>query len=107
PLDLRRPIEKGGEIQILTYRDDEGIDILRHSSAHLLAQAIKRLYGEVRFGVGPVIEEGFYYDIDMEHKLTPEDLPKIEKEMKKIIDENLEIKRVEVSRAEAKKRFEE
>ncbi|MCF3942560.1 threonine--tRNA ligase [Oceanobacillus alkalisoli] len=107
PWDLRRPIEDGGEIQILTYRDDEGIDILRHSTAHLLAQAIKRLYGDVKFGVGPVIEEGFYYDMDMEHALTPEDLPKIEKEMQRIVDENLEIKRVEVSRAEAKKRFAE
>ncbi len=105
--DLRRPIEKDGEIQILTYKDKEGIDILRHSTAHLLAQAVKRLYGDVRFGVGPVIEEGFYYDIDMEHTLTPEDLPKIEKEMKRIVDENLEIKRVEVSREEARKRFEE
>lgn len=107
PWDLRRPIENGGEIQIITYRDDEGIDILRHSTAHLLAQAIKRLYGDVKFGVGPVIEEGFYYDIDMEHALTPEDLPKIEKEMQRIVDENLEVKRIEVSREEAKKRFAE
>lgn len=103
--DLRRPLEKGGHIQIITYRDDEGIDILRHSTAHLLAQAVKRLFGKARFGVGPVIEEGFYYDIDMEHTLTPDDLPKIEKEMKRIVDENLEIKRVEVTREEAKERF--
>jgi threonyl-tRNA synthetase len=105
--DLRRPIEKAGKIEILTLRDQEGIDILRHSTAHLLAQAVKRLYDDVQFGVGPVIEEGFYYDIDMDHVLTPEDLVKIEKEMKRIVDENLEIRRVEVSREEAIERFKE
>ncbi|GEN85589.1 threonine--tRNA ligase [Oceanobacillus sojae] len=106
-LDLRRELPKGGKIEIITYRDQEGLEIARHSTAHLLAQAVKRLYSNVQLGVGPVIEEGFYYDIDMEHSLTPEDLPKIEKEMKRIVDENLEIKRVEVSRDEAKARFAE
>ncbi|MFC0300567.1 threonine--tRNA ligase [Virgibacillus soli] len=105
--DLRQPLQKGGKIAIITYRDQEGIDIMRHSTAHLMAQAIRRLYKEVHFGVGPVIDEGFYYDIDMEHKITPEDLPKIEKEMKRIVDENLEIERIEVSRDEAKKMFAE
>lgn len=107
PVDLRRPLPKGGKIEIITYRDQEGLEIARHSTAHLLAQAVKRLYPNVQLGVGPVIEEGFYYDIDMEHTLTPEDLPKIEKEMKRIVDENLEITRVEVSRNEAKARFAE
>ncbi|MCT1903438.1 threonine--tRNA ligase [Oceanobacillus sojae] len=106
-LDLRRELPKGGKIEIITYRDQEGLEIARHSTAHLLAQAVKRLYSNVQLGVGPVIEEGFYYDIDMEHSLTPEDLPKIEKEMKRIVDENLEIKRVEVYRDEAKARFAE
>lgn len=106
PVDLRRPLSKGGKIEIITYRNQEGVEIARHSTAHLLAQAVKRLYPNVQLGVGPVIEEGFYYDIDMEDSLTPEDLSKIEKEMKRIIDENLEIKRVEVSRDEAKARFE-
>ncbi|RLL47905.1 threonine--tRNA ligase [Oceanobacillus piezotolerans] len=105
--DLRRPLERGGAIEILTYKNSEAIDIMRHSTAHLMAQAIKRLYKDAKFGVGPVIEEGFYYDIDMEHNITPEDLPKIEKEMKRIVDENLEIKRIEVSREEAKARFKE
>ncbi|HLQ97145.1 MAG TPA: threonine--tRNA ligase [Candidatus Dormibacteraeota bacterium] len=100
-VDLRRELPHGGKIEIVTYRDEEGIEVMRHSTAHLMAQAIKRLYKEVKFGVGPVIEEGFYYDMEMEHKLTPEDLPKIEKEMQRIIDENLEIKRKEVSRQEA------
>src|SRR5699024_11744265 len=102
--DLKRPLEHGGKLEILTYRDEDGLEVARHSTAHLMAQAIKRLYKEVQFGVGPVIEEGFYYDMDMEHKLTPDDLPKIEKEMKRIVDENLEIERIEVTREEAKER---
>ena len=106
-VDLKRELNDGGKMEIITYKNKEGIEVMRHSTAHLLAQAIKRLYKNVQFGVGPVIEEGFYYDIDMEESLTPEDLPKIEKEMKRIIDENLEIKRVEVSRNEAKERFQE
>ncbi|HLR41208.1 MAG TPA: threonine--tRNA ligase [Virgibacillus sp.] len=106
-VDLRRSLSNGGEIEIITYKNQEGIDIMRHSTAHLMAQAIKRLYKDVKFGVGPVIEEGFYYDMEMEHALTPEDLPKIEKEMKRIIDENLEIERIEVSREEAKTMFKE
>lgn len=106
-LDLRRPLEDGGDLEIITYKDKEGIDIMRHSTAHTLAQAIKRLYKNVKFGVGPVIEEGFYYDIDMEESITPEDLPKIEKEMQRIIDENLDIVRTEVSREKAKEMFNE
>ena len=106
-VDLRTPLQEGGKIEIITYKTQDGIDIMRHSTAHLMAQAIQRLYKNVKFGVGPVIEEGFYYDIDMEESLTPEDLPKIEKEMQRIIDENLEIVREEVSREEAKKMFEE
>ncbi|MCZ0704457.1 threonyl-tRNA synthetase [Natronobacillus azotifigens] len=105
--DLRTPLPVDGEIAIITNKQSEGIEIIRHSTAHVMAQAIKRLYGEVKLGVGPTIEDGFYYDIDMDHSLTPEDLPKIEKEMKRIIDENLEINRVEVSREEADKRFRE
>ncbi|HEX6594600.1 MAG TPA: threonine--tRNA ligase [Bacillota bacterium] len=106
-VDLRHPLMSGGTIEILTYKHKEGIDIMRHSTAHLMAQAIKRLYKDAKFGVGPVIEEGFYYDIDMEHSLTPEDLATIEKEMQRIIDENLEIERIEVSREEAKEMFRE
>src|SRR5699024_6224698 len=67
--DLTRPIEIDGTIAILTYRDAEGIDIMRHSAAHTMAQAIKRLYKDVQFGVGPTIEDGFYYDIDMDKSL--------------------------------------
>ncbi|MCA1025225.1 threonine--tRNA ligase [Cytobacillus kochii] len=105
--DLRRPIEEDAAVEIITQGSDEALEIMRHSSAHLMAQAIKRLYKNVKLGVGPVIESGFYYDIDMEESLTPEDLPKIEKEMKKIINENIEIVRKEVSRDEALKIYEE
>ncbi|MGE6628931.1 threonine--tRNA ligase [Bacillus sp. NPDC077027] len=109
-IDLRTPLLEDGEIEIITDKSEEALDMMRHSTAHLLAQAVKRIYGkehQVQFGVGPVIENGFYYDIDLDVAITPEDLPKIEKEMKKIINANLPIERVEVSREEAKKRFEE
>ncbi|MCM3122672.1 MULTISPECIES: threonine--tRNA ligase [unclassified Mesobacillus] len=107
PYDFRRPIEEDASIEIITPEHPEALEILRHSTAHLMAQAVKRLYKDVNLGVGPVIEGGFYYDIDMEHSLSPEDLPEIEKEMKKIINENIEIVRKEVSREEAVKFFKE
>ena len=105
--DLTRPINVDGSISIITYRDSEGIEIMRHSAAHTMAQAIKRLYKDVKFGVGPTISEGFYYDIDMDLSLTPEDLKDIEREMKRIIDANLPIERIEVSRDEAIQMFTE
>ncbi|KZM57079.1 threonine--tRNA ligase [Geobacillus stearothermophilus] len=106
-VDLRTPLHEDGELVIITQDMPEALDILRHSTAHLMAQAIKRMYGNVKLGVGPVIENGFYYDIDMEHKLTPDDLPKIEAEMRNIVKENLDIVRKEVSREEAIRRYEE
>lgn len=106
-IDLRTPIEENGEIQILTDKDPETLQIMRHSTAHLMAQALKRLYKNVKLGVGPAIENGFYYDIDMEESISPEDLPVIEKEMKKIVNENLEIVRKVVSREEAIQMFKE
>ncbi|WP_077619030.1 threonine--tRNA ligase [Bacillus sinesaloumensis] len=106
-IDLRTEIHEDGEIAIITQDTDAALNIMRHSTAHLMAQAIKRLYKDVKLGVGPVIENGFYYDIDMEKSLTPEDLPAIEKEMKKIVNENIDIHRVEVSRDEAIRRYEE
>ncbi|MCY9402080.1 threonine--tRNA ligase [Bacillus haynesii] len=106
-IDLRAPILEDGAIEIITEGSEEALEIMRHSTAHLMAQAIKRLYKNVKLGVGPVIENGFYYDVDLEEALTPEDLPKIEKEMKKIVGENLPIVRKEVSREEARARFAE
>jgi threonyl-tRNA synthetase len=105
--DLRRPILEDGAIEIVTPEQPEALEVLRHSSAHLMAQALKRLYPKVKLGVGPVIEGGFYYDVDVEESITPEDLPRIEKEMSKIINENIEIVRKEVSREEAVELFTE
>ncbi|MDA2299276.1 threonine--tRNA ligase [Bacillus cereus] len=105
--DLRRKIEENAEVEIITIDSNEGVEIARHSAAHILAQAVKRLYGDINLGVGPVIENGFYYDIDLPSSVNVEDLRKIEKEMKKIINENIKIERVEVSREEAAKLFQE
>ncbi|MDD9147887.1 threonine--tRNA ligase [Sporolactobacillus sp. CQH2019] len=105
--DLTRPIEEDASIEIISLDSDEGIAIMRHSCAHLLAQALRRLYPEVRLGIGPVIENGFYYDVDLSHSLTKEDFPAIEKEMKKIVAENLPIVREEVSREKAVQIFTE
>ncbi|ADH06906.1 MULTISPECIES: threonine--tRNA ligase [Bacillus cereus group] len=105
--DLRRNIEENAEVEIITIDSNEGVEITRHSAAHILAQAVKRMYGDINLGVGPVIENGFYYDMDLPSSVNVEDLRKIEKEMKKIINENIKIERVEVSREEAAKLFQE
>ncbi|MEK4130239.1 threonine--tRNA ligase [Solibacillus sp. FSL W8-0474] len=99
--DLTRPILVDAEISLYDASSKEGLKVLRHSTAHLLAQAVKRLFPDAKFGVGPVIENGFYYDIEMSHVLVPEDLQKIEREMKKIVNENYTVIRKEVSREEA------
>ncbi|MEG9297093.1 threonine--tRNA ligase [Mangrovibacillus sp. Mu-81] len=106
-IDLRTGIMEDGKIEIIMPDSEEALEILRHSTAHLMAQAIKRLYPNTKLGIGPVIEGGFYYDIDSEHTFTPEDLPLIEKEMKKLTGENLEVIRKVVSRDEAQKIYEE
>jgi len=102
-IDYRRPIEEEGTSELIMPDSEEGLDLIRHSSAHLMAQAIKRLYPDetIHLGIGPTIENGFYYDIDMERRLTEEDLPEIEKMMNKIAGENLPIEREVVSRDEA------
>ena len=105
-VDLTRPLNQDGAIEIITKKSDEALEILRHSTAHLMAQALKRLYPDVLFGVGPAIEEGFYYDVDTESTINDEDLAKIEKEMKKIISENHTIERQVLSVGEAKSLFE-
>lgn len=102
-VDLNTKLSNGDKVEIITLDSKDGLEIMRHSTAHLMAQAVKRLFGgkEVKLGIGPVIEDGFYYDMDLEHPLNPEDLQKIEKEMERIIGENLPITRREVSREEA------
>ncbi|MDH9160797.1 threonine--tRNA ligase [Staphylococcus succinus] len=104
-IDLTRPIEADGAIEIVTPGTDEALEVLRHSTAHLMAQALKRLYGNVNFGVGPVIEGGFYYDFDMEESISSDDFEKIEKTMKQIVNENYLIERKVVTRDEAKAFF--
>jgi len=108
-VDVYAPIEADATVEIVTVDSADGLEVYRHSTAHLMAQAIKRLYkdADVKLGIGPVIEDGFYYDLDMEQSLTPEDLVKIEKEMTRIAGENLPIRRREVSRAEALATFTE
>ncbi|HYK71842.1 MAG TPA: TGS domain-containing protein, partial [Pseudoneobacillus sp.] len=106
-VDLSFQLEEDAKLSILTMDSEESLQVLRHSSAHVLAQAVKRLYGHVKLGVGPVIEDGFYYDLKLEHSLTSDDLLEIEKEMEKIINENFEINRIEASYEEVKKLFEE
>ena len=93
------------KVELLTFEDNEGKRALRHSASHVLAQAVKRLYKNVKFAIGPAIENGFYYDFETEEPFTTEDLGKIQKEMEKIINENLPIVRSELSRAEAIKLF--
>ncbi|BCU52534.1 threonine--tRNA ligase [Staphylococcus auricularis] len=104
-VDLTRPLEEDGSIEIVTPGSDEALEVLRHSTAHLMAQALKRLYGDVKFGVGPVIDGGFYYDFDVEQNISSDDFDQIEKTMKKIVDENHKIERKVVSREEAKAFF--
>jgi threonyl-tRNA synthetase len=98
---LKEPIIESGPIRILTFNDEKGRDVFWHSSAHLMAQAIKRLYPEAQLGIGPPIDDGFYYDIELNKMLSPEDFDNIEAEMKKIVDEDLSVSRKELNREEA------
>ena len=104
-VDMSHRIEEDVHLSILTIDSDEGISIMRHSSAHVMAQAIKRLYANVQLAIGPVMEDGFYYDLKLDHSLTANDLEAIEKEMNKIIKENLPFIRKEVSFEEAREFF--
>lgn len=106
-IELSRKLTEDGTLELLTEKDPRILDVVNHSTAHLLAQAITHLYPGACFGVGPAIEEGFYYDVDFgDEKINEEDLPKIEAEMLRLADENLSIERKEVSYDEAKKIFE-
>lgn len=99
--DLREELVDGSEVAFLTFKDEGGKHTLRHTASHILAQAVKRLWPEAKLAIGPAIDKGFYYDIDMEHILTPEDLGKIEKEMSRIVKENLPITKSVMPRQEA------
>ena len=99
--DLREELVDASEVAFLTFEDEGGKHTLRHTASHILAQAVKRLWPEAKLAIGPAIDKGFYYDIDMEHILTPEDLGKIEKEMSRIVKENLPITKSVMPRQEA------
>ncbi|PTL21794.1 threonine--tRNA ligase [Shouchella clausii] len=105
PSDLAHPITENAHISLYDVASKEGIEVLRHSTAHLLAHALKRLYPAVHLGVGPVIGDGFFYDVALDQPITVGDLPKIEQMMKQIIKENMEITRKEVTREKAKQLF--
>nr|WP_303021865.1 threonine--tRNA ligase [uncultured Blautia sp.] len=106
-VDLRTVIDRDSELNILTFDSEGGKGAFRHTTSHIMAQAIKRLFPNVKLAIGPSIEDGFYYDIDSDEPITAEDLPKIEAEMKKIVKENLTITRFTKPRAEAIEFFKE
>jgi threonyl-tRNA synthetase len=105
-MDLKAPLANGSKVEIVTNKSAESLDLIRHSTAHLLAHAVKRLYPSARVGIGPVIEDGFYYDFWVDKPFTPEDLPVIEAEMQKVAAEGVEVVREDLGREAAIARFE-
>lgn len=104
-VDLKAPLERDCKLELVLLEDQEALEVLNHSCAHLLAQAMHHLYPDTCFGVGPAIEEGFYYDFRVNASIALEDLPKIEAEMKKLVKENISIKHYKLSKLEAKEKF--
>ena len=106
-VDLRTVIDRDCALNILTFEDKGGRDAFRHTASHIMAQAIKRLYPEAKLAIGPSIDDGFYYDLDIETPITTEDFPAIEAEMKKIVKEDLTLERFELPREDAIRFFRE
>ena len=106
-VDLNTTLEDDKDVEFVSINSEEGLEILRHSAAHIMAQAVEHVFGNAKFGVGPAIENGFYYDIDVGRTITEEDLKKIEKEMKKIVGANYRFERRELPKEEAVKIFKE
>ena len=106
-LDATLPIRNDSEVVIITSKDKEGIEIIRHSFAHLIGHAVKQIYPNIKMAIGPVIEDGFYYDISSEYSFTPDDLIKIEDRINKLIKTNYDVEILQVSKKEAIKTFEE
>ncbi|MBN2168956.1 MAG: threonine--tRNA ligase [Actinobacteria bacterium] len=104
-VELNRPLVSGGEVEFLSFDTPRGAEAYRHSASHLLAQAFKKLYPEARLAIGPAIDDGFYYDFSMETPVTPEDLPGIEEEMERLIEDDIPIVREELSKEEAVELF--
>ncbi|MBU6392178.1 MAG: threonine--tRNA ligase [Planctomycetes bacterium] len=106
PVDLSHPIKEDISLSVITENTEEGLEILRHSAAHIMAQAVSRLFPGVKLGIGPTIENGFYYDFGLQHSLSEEDLKKIEEEMARIINEDIAFERTELPRDIAMKKME-
>ncbi|MDD3752092.1 MAG: TGS domain-containing protein, partial [Tissierellia bacterium] len=106
-IGLQTALNKDGNIKFLKFEDKEGKDVFWHTSSHIMAHAIKKLWPDAKLAIGPAIENGFYYDIDLEHRFVQEDFEKIEAEMKKIIKAGYELERFELPREEAIKFMEE
>ncbi len=106
-LDATIPISKDSKVVIITSKDKEGIEIIRHSFAHLIGHAVKQIYSDIKMAIGPVIEDGFYYDVFSEYRFTPEDLVKIETRINKLINTNYDVEILQVSKEEAIKTFKE
>ena len=104
-VDLTHPVTRDIELKVYTFKDAEGKKVFWHSASHLMAQAIKRLYPNVKLAIGPAVDEGFYYDFETEEGFSREDMDRVEAEMAKIIQENIPVERVEMSRAEAEAMF--
>lgn len=99
--DLSDKLEHDATVEFITPDTPEGLHAIRHTAAHVMAQAIQHLFPDVKFAIGPAIANGFYYDLDSEHTFTPEDLQAIEKEMAKIVKQNIPLQRAELPRSEA------
>tara|TARA_Y100001970_G_scaffold294041_1_gene446190 strand:- start:25634 stop:27550 length:1917 start_codon:yes stop_codon:yes gene_type:complete len=106
-IDATLPIHNDSEIVIITSKDKEGLEIIRHSFAHLIGHALKQIYPEVKMAIGPIIEDGFYYDVSSEQRFTPNDLLKIEARIKNLINQNYDIEVIQVTKKQAMKTFEE
>ncbi|HHO81537.1 MAG TPA: TGS domain-containing protein, partial [Bacillaceae bacterium] len=105
--DLTAPVPSGAKVRIVTWDDPESLEVLRHTTAHVLAQALLRLYPGTKLAIGPATEDGFFYDVEPPTPLSAEDLTRIEEEMRRIVAEDLPIRRREVSREEAEAIFRE
>ncbi len=104
-IDLTRPIKEDGTLVFVSHDTPDGMEVFWHSSAHIMAHAIKKLYPEAKFGFGPALEDRFFYDFDIDKSLAPEDLEKIEQKMKEIVEQNTPFVREELSKEQAIKLF--
>ena len=104
-VDACDPIETDSTLSIITAKDEEGLEIIRHSCAHLLGHAIKQLWPNTKMAIGPVVDNGFYYDVDLDHTLTQEDIDALEKRMHELAEKNYDVIKKKVSWHEARETF--